>query len=491
MNKYLLPLFITPLLILALLTTNSNAQNPVIAFNTFSSSYSYPVGIYNCGDSRLFILEQTGRVYICDLNGVKNTTPFLDIHTVVSQSVGEQGLLGMAFHPNYSTNGYVYVNYIDNSGNTKISRFTRNPGNANRLDETTELVLMTITQPYANHNGGCMNFGKDGFLYIAMGDGGSQGDPQARAQDNTQKLGKILRINVNSGSTYSIPASNPYYGVVGVVQEIWSKGFRNPWRWSFDSYTGDMWIGDVGQYLYEEINFQPGNSSGGDNYGWRCYEGNHSYNLSVNCPAAGTLIFPVYEYAHSSTSGCSVTGGYVYRGGLYGELFGKYLFSDYCSGLMRMITKNGTTFTETDLNDLANNEIVSFGEDRYGELYACFYSSGAIKKMSSSGCSPTAFIKGNSTVSPCANTTYTLEAFYSPGLTYQWYKNNVLISGAVSSNYDVTANGNYKVVVNKTGGCSATSNGIKVAFSPTAKRVCEKKEVARANIRHRIFGQSS
>ncbi len=191
--------------------------------------------------------------------------------------------------------------------------------------------------------------------------------------------------------------------------------------------------------------------------------------MSVNCPAAGTLTFPVYEYAHSSTSGCSVTGGYVYRGGLYGELFGKYIFSDYCSGLMRMITKNGTTFTETNLNDLANNEIVSFGEDRYGELYACFYGSGAIKKMSSSGCSPTAFIKGNSTVSPCANTTYTLEAFYSPGLTYQWYKNNVLISGAVSSNYDVTANGNYKVVVNKPGGCSATSNVIKVTFSPTAK----------------------
>ncbi|MEO8147856.1 MAG: PQQ-dependent sugar dehydrogenase [Bacteroidia bacterium] len=443
---------------------------PVITLNNFSGPYSSPLGIFNCGDNRLFVMERSGYIYICDLNGVKNTTPFLDIHARVTQNAGEQGLLGMDFHPNYATNGYIYVNYINLSGNTIVSRFTRSASNINRMDETTEFILMTITQPYSNHNGGCIHFGKDGYLYIAQGDGGSAGDPGGRAQNNLERLGKFLRIDVNSGNPYSIPPSNPNYGSTSALQEIWAKGVRNPWRWSFDSYTGDMWIGDVGQDIYEEIDYQPAGSIGGINYGWRCYEGNHVYNTSSNCPAASALTFPVFEYTHGSLTGCSVTGGYVYRGGLNGELFGKYIFADYCSGKMRMIEKTGTsTFIETDLSDQPNNEISSFGEDVNEELYVCYISSGSIKKLSSAGCSPTAFIKGNSTINTCGGTPYNLQAIYGAGLTYQWFKNNVLISGAISANYPVTNGGNYTVVVNKTGGCTATSNSVKVIFSPISK----------------------
>ncbi|MEO8147855.1 MAG: PQQ-dependent sugar dehydrogenase [Bacteroidia bacterium] len=447
----------------------SKAQ-PVIALNSFSGPYGGPVGIYNCGDDRLFVLLQNGQIYICDLNGVINTTAFLNIFSRVNQNGGEQGLLGMAFHPNYAVNGYIYVNYINLAGNTVISRFTRSATDVNRMDETTEMVLMNITQPYSNHNGGCMQFGKDGYLYIGQGDGGSGGDPDNRSQNDLEKLGKILRIDVNNGTPYSSPPSNPYYGSSSVLPEIWAKGLRNPWRWSFDSYTGDMWIGDVGQSLYEEINYQPAASPGGMNYGWRCYEGNHVYNTSVNCPVSTSITYPVYEYVHSPAGGCSVSGGYVYRGGLNGELFGKYIFSDYCSGKMRMIEKvSKTSFIETDLNDQADWEIVSFGEDRYGELYAVCYTSGMIKKLSSGGCTPTAFIKGNAAVTACTGTAYTLESVYAVGLTYQWYKNNVVIAGAVSSSYTTTVNGTYKVVVTKTGGCSATSNSVQVTFAPTAK----------------------
>ena len=348
---------------------NSSFSQSVL-LESFGPSFNSPVEIKNAGDERLFVVEKSGKIKILNQNGSVNSTPFLDIEDRVSTNANERGLLGLAFHPNYPENPFFFVNYTNNSGATTISKFSVS---ANQdIANDSETILLEINQPYANHNGGCINFGPDGNLYIGMGDGGSGGDPQNYSQNTESLLGKMLRINVNSGA-YSIPENNPY------GDEIWSVGLRNPWKFSFDSLNGDLWIADVGQNEYEEINMVQNNPAN-INYGWRCYEGNEPYNLS-GCPDEG-LTFPVSTYSHYSSGDfkCSITGGYVYRGNQISGLNGVYFFADYCSGEIGLLSKN-----ENDEWDMSlafpniNGSWVSFGEDINGELYIASINGGIYK----------------------------------------------------------------------------------------------------------------
>ncbi len=369
--------------------------------------------------TRAFIVESrngtTGRVRILQLPG--NTllaTPFLSVPGVAN-SDSEQGLLGLAFHPNYASNGYVYVNYTRpggsfGNGQTVVERYTRSVGDPNVADPASGQILLVLDKPQTNHNGGWMSFGPDGYLYIATGDGGNGGDTGTghtaaigNAQDMSKLLGKILRIDVNGADAfpgdanrnYAIPSNNPFVSVAGAMPEIWAFGVRNPWRNSFDRATGDLYIADVGQDQWEEINFErattpgalPGQSNyyGGRNYGWRCYEGNSTYNTS-NCPAAGTMTSPFLVYGHSSmvpptnATGCAITGGVVYRGCAIPSLNGTYFFSDSCSSKIFSLSPNGsggyTNFVDrtTELDPPGSQSITSiasFGEDAFGEVYIC------------------------------------------------------------------------------------------------------------------------
>jgi len=347
------------------------------------------------GDTiRLFVLEQyTAQIKILK-GGVALASPFLDINNLVSDSGSERGLLGLVFHPSYETNGYFYVNYTNNAGDTVVARYSasENPDVAN---PNSALILITISQPYSNHNGGMLAFGPlDGYLYIALGDGGSAGDPENRAQNDGTLLGKLLRIDVDSAQPYGIPPDNPFIGPGDPLDEIWAKGLRNPWRFSFDSLTGDLYIADVGQNTYEEIDFQPALSTGGENYGWRLTEGNHCYNPPSGCDPGG-LTYPIYEYTHGgSPFRCSVTGGYVYRGTAIPALQGTYFFADFCSGQIWSFRYDGATLTAfTDRtaelapgNGSSIGSIASFGEDGSGELYIVDLGGEIFKVCPTAGC---------------------------------------------------------------------------------------------------------
>ncbi|WP_422105012.1 PQQ-dependent sugar dehydrogenase [Winogradskyella sp.] len=338
----------------------------------FVSGLNRPVNIKHAGDDRLFVVEQNGTIRIATSAGTLEPFPFLDITGRVGDIGGigdERGLLGLAFHPDYATNGYFFVNYINNSGDTVISRFSRNTTNPSLADSTSELIILTYDQPFPNHNGGDLAFGADGYLYISSGDGGSGGDPQDNGQDLENLLGKILRIDVNNSSVsdpYDIPADNPFVGNAAANDEIWAYGLRNPWKFSFDRLTNDIWIADVGQNEFEEIN-RASSTDAGLNYGWRCYEANSTFN-TLDCPNANTLTFPVAEYSHFNDGDfkCSITGGYRYRGSTYPNFDGLYFFADYCSeeiGFLRFESGNWNMTLEGFSGDW-----VAFGEDISGEL---------------------------------------------------------------------------------------------------------------------------
>ena len=332
----------------------------------------------NDGSGRLFITLQAGRIVIHD--GAKVlATPFLDIKPKVS-CCGERGLLSVAFHPNYASNGHFYVNYTKNGGDTVIARYTMS-ANANVADPMSESVLLNLTQPFPNHNGGQLMFGPDGLLYAGLGDGGSGGDPDNRAQDQGDLLGKLLRIDVDGGPPYSIPGDNPFVGVQGAREEIWAYGLRNPWRFSFDRQSGDLWIADVGQNNREEVNIEAAGGPGGVNYGWRRMEGSLCFDPPSNC-TDGTLVLPILEYGHPSGN-CSITGGFRYRGAS-ATLFGIYFYADYCSGRIWGASQIGAnTWSSTEYFN-TSLEISSFGEDETGELYLAHRDSnnGAIYRFS-------------------------------------------------------------------------------------------------------------
>ncbi|HEV7239907.1 MAG TPA: PQQ-dependent sugar dehydrogenase [Thermoanaerobaculia bacterium] len=350
------------------------ATNPLVTLQPIASGLDSPVSITHAGDSRLFITQQRGQVVIWDGTRIL-PTPFLDIRSIISNG-GERGLLSIAFHPQYAENGFFFVNYTNLGGHTIIARY-RVSADPNRADPTSAVQLLLIEQPFANHNGGQVQFGPDGYLYIGMGDGGSGGDPGNRAQSLATLLGKMLRIDVN-GNPYSVPPSNPFVNNTAARPEIWSLGLRNPWRFSFDRASGDLWIADVGQGEWEEVDVQPATSIGGENYGWRRMEGTHCFNPSSNCDT-GNLVLPVLEYNHSSGA-CSVTGGYVYRGAALPRLQGMYIYGDYCNGKIWGASRTGSQ--PVVIRELLDTtlSISSFGEDVNGELYVADHS-GAVYRM--------------------------------------------------------------------------------------------------------------
>ncbi len=338
--------------------------------------FERPTFLTHAGDERLFVSEQVGRISIIE-NGQVLPTLFLDIQDRVGSEALEQGLLSFVFDPDYTLNGSFYVNYTDLSGNTIISRFQVNPNDPNTADALSEQRIMFLSQPFGNHNGGQIHFGPDGYLYIGMGDGGSGGDPQNQGQNPATLLGALLRIDVNGTESYTVPSDNPFVNDPTQADEIWAYGLRNPWRFSFDHQTGDLYLSDVGQRIWEEINFQPANSRGGENYGWNILEGNHCYD-SETCDPTGTVL-PVAEYSHDS--GCSITGGYVYRGNQFPALTANYFFADYCTGIVWSL------FRQTDGSWLQNvvlesgHTVSSFGEDSSGELYLLDHASGDVVQI--------------------------------------------------------------------------------------------------------------
>jgi len=321
---------------------------------------------------RLFIVDQEGNVWIV-VNDVKQPTPFLDITSLTTRN-GEQGFLGMAFHPDYQNNGWFYVNYTTNAGDTRVDRFTVS-SNPDLADFGSQVNILSVAQPFTNHNGGCLRFGPDGYLYIGLGDGGSFGDPGNRAQDGQVLLGKMLRLDVDNGLPYTIPASNPFVGDPAVLDEIWALGLRNPWRFNFDDETGDLYIADVGQNLWEYVHVEPAGDPGGRNYGWNIIEGSHCYSPGVGCNMTG-LEMPVFEYAHTvfPTARCAILGGEVYRGRSMATMSGRYFFSDACSLEVWSFRYDPVSGGYTDFVDHTAESGVagatkSLGYDGNGELY--------------------------------------------------------------------------------------------------------------------------
>lgn len=332
----------------------------------------------NDQSNRLFVVEQGGKVYVMGTDGAFNT--FMDVSNLISvdalnPNYTERGLLGLAFHPQFASNGAFFINYTEaNTHDTIVARYLVSADDPNRADLTSAVELLRVAQPYPNHNGGHMAFGADGYLYISMGDGGSAGDPQNYAQQTSTLLGKILRLDVDA-PPYAIPADNPFVNDPASKAEIWAYGVRNVWRFSFDRANGDLYLGDVGQNTYEEINYHAFGTPNGANYGWRIYEGLHYYT-GGNDPA--NLVMPIAEYSHADGH-CSVTGGYVYRGGNIPSLQGIYLFGDFCSGQIWTTYRDTSGAWQTSRLLDSPYTIASFGEDEAGELYIVDYTGQIIR----------------------------------------------------------------------------------------------------------------
>lgn len=365
--------FLTYCLFIGLLPASGLSQ-PVIPVPV-ATGLNQPLAIEHAGDGSedLYIVEQAGRI-LRYRDGLPQGQPFLDIRDQVGCCM-ERGLLGLAFHPDYANNGEFFVNYTDNNFDTVIARYRSDNGTT--TDTGTEEILLTIDQPFSNHNGGHLVFGPDGFLYAGTGDGGSGGDPQNNAQDGQSLLGKMLRIDVDSGNPYGIPGDNPFVGSGDARDEIWATGLRNPFRYSFDAVTGDLYIADVGQDQVEEVHVHRANTPAGENFGWRRMEGSRCFNPSTNCND-DSLTLPAFEYMHGQGR-CSITGGYVYRGSAVPGLVGAYVFGDFCSGeIMRADYANGN-WTQTVMLDTGFS-ISSFGQDAGGELYVADLG-GAVYKL--------------------------------------------------------------------------------------------------------------
>ncbi len=355
---------------------------PNIRLTEVVSGLTQPVGVtYAPGDQeRLFVVEKVGRIRVVK-DGRLEEAPLLDVGSSVSRG-SEQGLLSVAFHPRFQENGFMFINLTNRAGNTEVVRYTVNP-RTYRVDPESRAELLSIDQPAANHNGGMMAFGPDGYLYIGTGDGGRAGDPWGNAQNLGTLLGKMLRIDVDGTDGYTVPSENPFLSRSRARGEIWAYGLRNPWRFSFDRQRGDLYIADVGQRDWEEVNAQSRESLGGENYGWNIMEGRHCYPGNRACDPQG-LTLPIHEYGHRETGGCSVTGGYVYRGREVPALNGWYVFGDYCNGRIWAldVREPGAGIEPRHIELLQTSmRISSFGEDALGELFVTDLSSGTLYKV--------------------------------------------------------------------------------------------------------------
>jgi glucose/arabinose dehydrogenase len=368
-------------------TSSPPPPNATFELVQVATGFSSPLDIQQPDDNsgRLFVVEQGGHIQIIQSDGTRASSPFLDVTGRAGfTSGGETGLLGLAFHPNYASDPRFYVNYTRNNAGqlqTVIAEFRASAANANSIDPTTQNILFTVDQPFSNHKGGGLAFGKDGFLYIGLGDGGSEGDPQGNGQNTNTLLGKMLRIDVDSahspGLNYAIPPTNPFV-TSGGRAEIWLYGLRNPFRFSFDTVSGDLWIGDVGQNSFEEVDHLT-SAQGGSNLSWNIMEGSHCFNPPTGCSTAG-LTLPVFDYDHTQGDDC-ITGGHVYHGTKMPALAGSYVFGDFISGRMWSLTTSGSTLTRTFLFNVAANDISSIGRDQSGELYVARYSSGVVSRV--------------------------------------------------------------------------------------------------------------
>lgn len=398
------------LLFVCLFSLSVKAQT--VALQSFATGFTSAVDIAHApNDPRLFVVQQGGIIKVVNSTGTVNATPFLTLTTATIATGGERGLLGLAFHPNYATNGYFYVNYTRaGNGDTVIARYTVSASDPNVADPTSAVILMVIDQPDSNHNGGTIKFGSDGYLYIGMGDGGGAGDTDGYAQNmslthpdvvsNPSRiyLGKMLRIDVNSPGgvlNYGIPSTNPFASEAG-KQEIWANGLRNPWKFSFNRTNGDLWIADVGQSAAEEINrIASPLPNTGLNFGWRCFEGNAVYSTTIQpCPTYASTVPPVTQYGHGS-SRCSITGGYAYTGSTYPSFANKYFFADYCTAEIGYITGASGPITWA-LNPAGT--LTTFGEDMNGELYCAI--SGVVYKIIDSSMSVSDFEKNGFSMFP-------------------------------------------------------------------------------------------
>ena len=392
---------------------------PGFNLELYASGFNGPVGAVNtrvAGDHRLFIVEQGTRqirIYNQDTN-TELATPFLDVSSVASTG-SERGLLGLAFDPNYATNKHFFIYYTDSSGNLQITRYTTS-ADANVANPASATPIINIAHPgQSNHNGGDLMFGPDGYLYLGIGDGGGGGDTTNNAQNKNVLLGKILRIDPNGGSPYVNPATNPFVGVAG-ADEIWATGVRNPWRFSFDRSTGDLWIADVGQGAREEVDFQAAGAAGGQNYEWNCFEGLATYP-GTDCPISGSHVAPIFDYNHtqppSGQGGCAITGGYVYRGSKYPALTGNYIFSDYCSAVFYTTKSNGGGGWDTTYQGQWSGNITTFGEDIDGEVYAVSQQ-GDIYRITADPVSPAAPVRDSGkTISTDVTKTITFTTSFS------------------------------------------------------------------------------
>ena len=433
-----------------------NAQTPVsLSLQQVATGLTRLNDIAHTDDDRLFLALQAGVVRILDSDGATLLpTPFLNITAQVNSTENEQGLLGLTFDPDYGTNGYFYVYYTFGSGTgtSRISRFTVS-SDPNVADQSTEQVLYTQAQPYINHNGGDMEFGPDGYLYIGFGDGGNSGDPQNHAQNITDVLGSMIRIDVSGGTGWTVPPDNPFVGVADAKEEIWLHGLRNPWRWGFDRLTGDLWIGDVGQDTYEEVDFWPAGDNSGGNFGWHCYEGNSAFN-TAGCNAQNTYVAPVTVHPQSQQGWCSVIGGRVYRGPTYWRIEGRYIYTDYCGGQLYSLTPNGIGGYARAQLGTSSFGASCIGENRQGELYLGNNATGVLSKIKEACPVPAPVISDEANLLTS-----------TPAVSYLWYRDGQPIAGATDPTYAVTGTGFYQVLATFAGGCSLLSNTIYIGFT--------------------------
>ncbi len=457
------------LIICFILTGSIAVAQDSITISEWVESHEQPIAMVPWMDGNFLLIEKSGNVETLDADG-NHLNSVLDVSDHIGSADGEQGLLGLAVHPAYPDSPYIYLNHTDENDNTAIVRYTFYPDSTS-IDTATRKVLLTIEQPYSNHNGGNIVFGPDDYLFIGMGDGGSAGDPENRAQDLTTLLGKILRIDVNGDDPYGVPEGNPFVDSTDVQPEIWSYGWRNPWRFSFDRETGDMWVGDVGQGEVEEISFEVRDTVGGQNYGWRCYEGDQEYDTSIGCD--GPFEAPLITRNHS-TGDASIVGGYRYRGPDT-SLQGNYIFGDFISGNIYMAVLSDLDTPTVDTLMIIDNigNIASFAEDSDGSLFALSLS-GSIFRIGSAadstGCdtllAPELALLDNDGDSTALVTDSTFAQ-------YVWFYSESSDQKADFEPVDTTEeylfypleSGNYYVAVSDTAGCTGESDIVNVTLS--------------------------